>query len=138
VTVYTPAITSLLEFPSEPEPAGVAPVGSGNSVGQFGGRLPLSDNDTEPSGVEMSKPLFASAVVVVDLSLLDVLLLLQPASTARPSTAAATAAKVRVRFDISGLLRIGRVLTYRRGRPTLVTSCDVLPIFSARESGPSS
>jgi hypothetical protein len=56
---------------SEPDPAGVALLGTGASVGQFGGSFPSNETDTCPSEVEISNELLADVVVVEDVVVLD-------------------------------------------------------------------
>ena len=55
-----------LEPPSEPEPATLAPEGTGNWLGQFGGNWPSRERDTWPLGVETWK--FLAVIVGVGLA----------------------------------------------------------------------
>ena len=61
--VYAATSVAELEPPREPEPATLAPGGTGNWVGQLGGNWPLRDRDTWPLGVETWKFLVVLAGV---------------------------------------------------------------------------
>ena len=65
LVLYTPIMVADPEPPSDPEPAGVAPAGTGKPFGQFGGSWPVSDTDTWPFGVATAKLLLVAALVVV-------------------------------------------------------------------------
>jgi len=92
--VYAATSVAELEPPSEPEPATVAPAGTGNWLGQPGGSWPSRDSDTWPLGVETWKFLavifgvglagvVAGLAAVVAGLAVDELLLEQPAAAAR-------------------------------------------------------
>ena len=81
--MYAAASAAELEPPSEPEPATVAPEGTGNALGQLGGSWPSRDSDTWPLGVETWKFLTvlagAGLAELVAGVAVDELLLEQPA-----------------------------------------------------------
>jgi len=108
--VYAPTSVAELEPPKEPEPATVAPEGTGNSPGQFGGNFPSRDRDTWPLGVETWKfwavlagvgvaVVVAGLAVVVAGLAVDELLPEQPAAAARQPSSRPTASR-----DFIGLL----------------------------------
>ena len=85
--VYAATSVAELEPPREPEPATLAPAGTGNWLGQFGGNWPSRERDTWPLGVETWK--FLAVLVGVGLApvvaglAVDELLLEQPAAATR-------------------------------------------------------
>ena len=93
---YTATSAPWLEPTSDPEPAGVAPLGTGNPLGQPGGSWPESDSETCPESVVSWK--FFGVVVelcVVVVALLPVLLFELLEHAAADRTSASTAASVR-------------------------------------------
>ena len=86
-----------LDPATEPEPATLAPEGTGNSPGQFGGNVPSRDSDTSPLGVEAWKfsAVLAEAGLAAEAAGLavDELLLEQPAATARQAIRRPTASR---------------------------------------------
>jgi hypothetical protein len=62
---------AVVSFPIEPEPAGVAPGGTGKSDGQCGGNCPSRDTETEPSGVLRVNDRWGVVVVLEDPARVD-------------------------------------------------------------------
>ena len=133
--VYAATSVAELEPPKEPEPATVAPEGTGNWLGQFGGNWPSRERDTWPLGVETWKfwavlagaglaALVAGLAVVVAGLAVDELLLEQPAAAARQPSRRPTASRD---FDEADPSLIGGHSMMSRSNTRLGESPALLP-----------
>jgi hypothetical protein len=77
----------------DPEPAGVAPAGTGKSVGQPAGSCPSRDSETVPSGVLTVNDRLGAVVVVEEPDRGDD----EHPNKERPATAATAARRIRER-----------------------------------------